>query len=55
MADMIEHNMERAQANGGRAIQSLDRISGITIKAKQTIVARRRPFRQAYKRLGNNY
>jgi len=50
MSDMIEHNMERAQSNGGRALMSLDRISGITIKSKQQIMARRRPFRAAYKR-----
>ncbi len=52
MSDMIEHNMERAQSNGGRAIMSLDRISGITIKSKQQIVTRRRPFRSSYKRSG---
>lgn len=52
MSDMIEHNMERAQSNGGRASLSLDRIAGITIKSKQQISARRRPFRAAYKRVG---
>jgi hypothetical protein len=50
ISDMVEHNQERAATNAGRAIQSLDRISGITIKSKQQIVARRRPFRAAYKR-----
>lgn len=50
MSDMIEHNQSRAQTNGNRALASLDRISGITIKSKQQIVARRRPFRAAYKR-----
>lgn len=52
IADMVEHNMERAQTNGGRALASLDRITGITIKAKQNIMARRRPFRSAYRRTG---
>lgn len=52
MSDMIEHNMERAQSNGGRALMAMDRISGITIKSKQQIMARRRPFRAAYKRTG---
>lgn len=52
IADQIEHNMERAQTNGGRALAALDRISGITIKAKQNIMARRRPFRSAYRRSG---
>jgi hypothetical protein len=51
MSDMIEHNMERAQSSGGRALMSLDRISGITIKSKQQIMARRKPFRAAYKRV----
>lgn len=52
ISDMIEHNQGRAQTNGGRAAASLDRISGITIKGKQQIMARRRPFRAAYKRWG---
>jgi hypothetical protein len=50
ISDMVEHNQARAQTNGGRAIASLDRIAGITIKSKQQIVARRRPFRAGYKR-----
>jgi hypothetical protein len=50
MSDMIEHNDARAQSNGGRALMAMDRISGITIKSKQQIVARRRPFRSSYKR-----
>lgn len=52
IADQIEHNTERAQINAGRALASLDRISGITIKAKQNIMARRKPFRSAYRRSG---
>ena len=52
ISDMIEHNQPRAQANAGRAALSLDRITGITIKSKQQIMTRRRPFRQAFKRLG---
>lgn len=49
ISDMIEHNDARAQSNGGRAALSLDRISGITVKSKQRIMVRRRPFRSAYK------
>lgn len=49
ISDMIEHNDARAQSNGGRALMSLDRIQGITIKSKQSIMARRRPFRAGYK------
>lgn len=52
MSDMIEHNDARAQSNGGRALMSLDRITGITIKSKQSIMVRRRPFRAGYKRSG---
>lgn len=50
ISDMVEHNMERAQTNAGRALMSLDRITGITIKSKQSIMTRRRPFRASYKR-----
>lgn len=50
VSDMVEHNDARAQSNGARAMMSLDRISGITIKSKQQIQTRRRPFRAAYKR-----
>lgn len=49
ISDMIEHNDARAQSNGARAEMSLDRIQGITIKSKQSIMARRRPFRAGYK------
>lgn len=52
IADMIEHNDARAQTNGSRAFASLDRINGITVKAKQNIMTRRRPFRAAYRRTG---
>ena len=51
MSDMIEHNDARAQSNGGRALMAMDRISGITIKSKQSIGTRRKPFRAAYKRI----
>lgn len=49
MSDMIEHNDARAQSNGARALLALDRITGITVKSKQQIQTRRRPFRAAYK------
>lgn len=51
ISDQIEHNDARAQSNGGRALMSLDRIQGITIKNKQSIMVRRRPFRLGYKRM----
>jgi hypothetical protein len=50
ISDMVEHNDARAQSNGARALLALDRITGITIKSKQQIQTRRRPFRAAYKR-----
>lgn len=50
ISDMVEHNLERAQTNGNRAQLSLDRISGISVKGKQQIQTRRRPFRASYKR-----
>lgn len=49
ISDQIEHNDARAQSNGGRALLSLDRIQGIKVKSKQSIMARRRPFRAGYK------
>lgn len=52
ISDMVEHNDARAQTNGGRALASLDRITGITVKAKQGIMVRRRPFRAGYRRHG---
>lgn len=51
MSELIENNGARAGTNNSNASLSLDRITGITIKSKQNIVARRRPFRQAYKRI----
>lgn len=52
IADQVEHNDARAKTNGARAEAALDRINGITVKSKQQIMARRRPFRSAYKRTG---
>ena len=51
MSELIENNQVRASTNNSNASLSLDRITGITIKSKQNIVARRRPFRQSYKRI----
>lgn len=51
LSELIENNQARAGVNNSNASLSLDRITGITIKSKQNIVARRRPFRQAYKRI----
>lgn len=53
MSELIENNQGRANVNNSNASLALDRISGITIKSKQNIVARRRPFRQSYKRISS--
>ena len=52
ISELVENNAARAGTNNSNASLSLDRITGITVKSKQSIVARRRPFRSAYKRVG---
>jgi hypothetical protein len=53
IADLIENNAQRSEVNNTNATLSLDRIAGISIKGKQVIMTRRRPFRSAYKRVYN--
>lgn len=53
MCELIERDAAKAVSLENKAQLSLDRISGITIKSKQSIVARRRPFRSAYKRISS--
>lgn len=52
MAEFIERNLTSANGHYAHALQALDRALGITIKNKQTIATRRRPFRANYKRRG---
>lgn len=52
ITELIERDIPKAGSLNTKADLSLDRISGITIKSKQSIVARHRPFRSAYKRIG---
>lgn len=52
ITELIERDAAKAGSLNTKADLSLDRISGITIKSKQQIVARRRPFRSAYKKIG---
>jgi hypothetical protein len=46
----IGENQSRATELNGFAIMALDRVTGIGIKAKQSITTRRKPFMAAYKR-----
>jgi hypothetical protein len=46
----IGENATRAEALNSNAIMSLDRVTGIGVKGKQSIQTRRRPFMSAYKR-----
>lgn len=52
-AQFIEENKTRSDDLNGMAYESLDRISGIETKAKQTIGTRHRPFRASYKSRGS--
>ncbi len=48
-AEFIERNLTSAQALNNYAILALDRTTGISIKGKQNISTRRRPFRASFK------
>jgi len=52
VAEFIGENPSRAQVLNGNASLALDRSLGISIKGKQSIIFRRRPFRAAFKRRG---
>ena len=49
-AEFIERNLASATGLNQYAILGIDRATGISAKSKQTIVSRRKPFRQSYKR-----
>lgn len=51
-SDFIEENESRADKHNTFALASLDRSLGISVKSKQSIVSRRRPFRASFKRRG---
>lgn len=51
-AEFIERNKTSADALNLYASLAIDRVSGIGIKGKQSILTRRRPFRASYKRRG---
>lgn len=52
LAEFIEKDVNNANRLNGFASAAMDRATGITVKGKQTIMTRRRPFRAAYKRGG---
>ena len=49
-AQFISENPTRADQLNTFAILALDRVTGISVKGKQSIMTRRRPFMSAYKR-----
>lgn len=51
-AEFIERNQANANALNTYAVLALDRVTGIGVKGKQTIMTRRRPFRASYKKRG---
>lgn len=51
-AEFIERNKTSADGLNVYAVLGSDRVTGITVKSKQNISTRRRPFRSAYKRRG---
>lgn len=50
IAEFIEHDDAAAAKMNGYASLAMDRATGISVKGKQTIMTRRRPFRIGYKR-----
>jgi hypothetical protein len=51
-SEFIGENKTRADALNGMAVMSMDRSLGISTKGRQSIVTKRRPFMQAYRRHG---
>ena len=51
-AEFIERNKTSSDALNVYAVLGSDRVTGITVKGKQNISTRRRPFRSSYKRRG---
>lgn len=52
MAEFIERNQTSSNSLNSYALLGLDRATGISIKGKQKITTRRRPFRASYKQRG---
>jgi hypothetical protein len=52
LAEFIERNVTSANALNAYSVLALDRVTGIGVRGKQSIMTRRRPFRAAYKRGG---
>lgn len=49
LAEFVQHDEPTAQKLNGYASLAMDRATGITVKGKQSIMTRRRPFRSHYK------
>lgn len=54
-AEFIGENKTRADSLNSGAILALDRSLGISTKGTQSILTRRRPFRQSYKNRGRSW
>lgn len=52
LAEFIERNIASANSLNANAVLSIDRARGISVKGKQSINTRRRPFRAGFKRRG---
>ncbi len=50
--EFVERNLTSANGLNTYSVLAMDRATGISIKGKQSIVTRRRPFRAGYKRMG---
>jgi hypothetical protein len=53
-SEFIGENSERATSLNNMAIMAIDRSLGISVKGKQQVMRRRRPFRATYKTMGSN-
>lgn len=55
IAEFIERNITSANSLNAQAVLQADMVLGISVKGKQSIQSRRRPFRSGWKRLNNGY
>lgn len=55
MCEFIEEDITRAQGLNGNAFTALDRSLGISVKGRQNIMTRRRPFRASFKMRKSSY
>lgn len=55
MAEFIERNITSSQSLNAQCLLAVDRALGISVKGKQAIQSRRRPFRSGWKRVRGLY